>query len=133
MLLVMLPCTAQFNLIGRWQSAPIWDRFELMTYEVNFRDSVHVDARVVVDNTHFCDGEVATRSMSGTYQMHDSLCLLTADYSTFSSTSPSFSMPMRPDSVEVDSFVIAPSKNSEDVMALIDHLNRDVFVLYRQK
>lgn len=133
MLLVMLPGEAEINLIGRWQSAPIWERFEKISYEINFKDSVNMDARLVVDNTDFCEGKMITQSMSGTYQLQDSICLLTADFSTFKASSTLLSVPEWPETNEVDTFIILPSNNSEDVIAMIDHLNRDVFVFYRQK
>ena len=133
LLLWVMQSFALPNLIGRWQSAPIWERFEKLCYEINFKDSVHMEARLVVDNTDFADGERITQSMGGTYQLQDSLCLLTADFSTFSVSSSSYPVPIWPETNEVDTFLILPSNNSEDIIALIDHLNHDVFILYRQK
>lgn len=134
MLLVVLPSVAQISLIGRWQSAPIWNRFEKMSYEINFKDSVHFEARLVVDNTDFCEGKMITQSMVGTYQQQDSLCLLTADFSTFNATSASILVPEWPETNEVDTFLILQSKKSNDIIALMDDKTyHDVFVFYRQK
>lgn len=131
-LLVTIQAYALPNLIGRWQSAPIWDRFEKMIIEINFKDTTYFEAKVVVDNTDFCDGTMNMQSMGGTYQLQDSLCLFTADTSTYTTSSTSLWYDKLAVN-KVDSFFVLPSNNSEDVMALIDHLNREVFVLYRQK
>ena len=121
------------NLIGRWQTAPMWDRFEKTVVEFNFKDSVHFDTKVTVDNTDFSEGECSTVSISGTYQLRDSLCILTADTSTFvASPAHGFGCDISEASGD-DVFIIWPSRNSEDVIALVDRLNREVFVLYRQK
>ena len=131
-LLLTIQLFASSNLIGRWQTAPIWDRFEKMIFEINFKDTAHFEVKVVVDNTDFCDGIMNMQSMGGTYQLQASLCLLTADTSTYTTTSTSLWYDkLRAN--EVDSFLVLPSNNSEDMIALIDHLNREVFVLYRQK
>ena len=121
------------NLIGRWQSAPMWHRFEKTELEINFKDTVNFDVKVVVDNTDFYEGECTTMTMSGTYQLQDSLCILTADLSTFSSTPAPLPGREVTDLNSVDSLIILPSRNSDDVIALIDHLGREVFVIYRQK
>ncbi len=132
LLLVTIQVFAVPNLVGRWQSAPIWDRFEKMIFEINFKDAAHFETKVVVDNTDFCDGTMNIQSIGGTYQLQDSLCLLTADTSTYTTSSTSLWYDkLRAN--EVDSFLVLPSNNSEDMIALIDHLNREVFVLYRQK
>lgn len=132
LLLVTIQLFALPNLIGRWQTAPIWDRFEKMIFEINFKDAAHFETKVVVDNTDFCDGTMIMQSIGGTYQLQDSLCLLTADTSTYITSSTSLWYDkLRAN--EVDSFLVLPSNNSEDIIALIDHLNREVFILYRQK
>lgn len=131
LLLVTIQVFAIPNIIGRWQSAPIWNRFEKMILEINFKDTAHFETKVVVDNTDFCDGTMKMQSMGGTYQLQDSLCLLTADTSTYTTSSTSLWYDQLRAN-EVDSFIILQSNNSEDVMALIDHLNREVFILYRQ-
>ena len=132
MLMAMQVCALP-NLIGRWQTAPMWDRFEKTVVEFNFKDSVHFDTRVTVDNTDFSEGERSTVSISGTYQLQDSLCILTADTSTFVATpAHGFGCDISEASGD-DVFIIWPSRNSEDVIALVDRLNRVVFVFYRQK
>lgn len=121
------------NLIGRWQTAPMWDRFEKTVVEFNFKDSINFDTKVTVDNTDFSEGECSTVSISGTYQLRDSLCILTADTSTFVATpAHGFGCDISEASGD-DVFIIWPSRNSEDVIALVDRLNREVFILYRQK
>ena len=121
------------NLIGRWQAAPIWDGLERTELELNFRDTVNFDTKVVVDNTEFSEGTRTTMTMRGTYQLQDSLCILTADLSSF--TAIPAPLPGRDvtDLNNLDSLIIRPSRNSEDVIAFVDHLGREVFVLYRQK
>ena len=132
MLMAMQVCALP-NLIGRWQTAPIWDRFEKTVVEFNFKDSVHFETRVTVDNTDFSEGECSTVSISGTYQLQDSLCILTADKSTFVATpAHGFGCDISEASGD-DVFIIWPSRNSEDVIAFVDRLNREVFVFYRQK
>ena len=130
-LLLTIQLFASSNLIGRWQTATIWDRFEKMIFEINFKDTAHFEAKVVVDNTDFCDGTMNMQSMGGTYQLQDSLCLLTADTSTYTTSSTSLWYDQLAAN-KVDSFFVLQSQNSEDIIALIDHLNREVFVLYRQ-
>ena len=132
LLLLAMQVCALPNIIGRWQSAPIWDRFEKMIFEINFKDTAHFEIKLVVDNTDFCDGTMNMQSMCGTYQLQDSLCLLTADTATYITSSTSLWYD-KFRANEVDSFLVLPSNNSEDMIALIDHLNREVFVLYRQK
>jgi len=132
MLMAMQVCAFP-NLIGRWQTAPMWDRFEKTVVEFNFKDSIHFDTKVTVDNTDFSEGECSTVSISGTYQLRDSLCILTADTSTFVATpAHGFGCDISEASGD-DVFIIWPSRNSEDVIALVDRLNREVFVFYRQK
>lgn len=131
MLMAMQVC-AYPNLIGRWQTAPMWDRFEKTVVEFNFKDSVNFETRVTVDNTDFSEGENSSVSISGTYQLQDSLCILTADKSTFVATpAHGFGCDISEASGS-DVYLIWPSRNSEDVIALVDRLNREVFVLYRQ-
>lgn len=120
------------NIIGRWQSAPMWRQFEKTEVEINFRDTVNFDTKVVVDNTDFCDGTYTTMTMSGTYQLQDSLCVLTADTTTF------LEIPAPPPGkegnlMEVETFIIVPSNNSDDVIALVEKSSQKIFVFYRQK
>ena len=120
------------NIIGRWQSAPMWRQFEKTEVEINFRDTVNFDTKVVVDNTDFCDGTYTTMTMSGTYQLQDSLCVLTADTTTF------LEIPAPPPGkegnlMEVETFIIVPSNNSDDVIALFEKSSQKIFVFYRQK
>ena len=133
LLLSVMRVFALPNLIGRWQSAPIWDRFEKTELELNFQDTIHFDVKVVVDNTDFYEGTRTTMTMNGTYQQQDSLCILTADLSTF--TAIPAPLPGRDvtDLNSVDTLVILPSRNSEDVMAIVDDSGREVLVFYRQK
>jgi hypothetical protein len=124
------------NLIGQWQAAPIWDgleRTERTELELNFRDTVNFDTKVVVDNTEFSEGTRTTMTMRGTYQLQDSLCILTADLSTF--TAMPAPLPGRDvtDLNNLDSLIIMPCRNSEDVMAIVDDCGREVVVLYRKK
>lgn len=133
LLLAAMQVFASPNLIGRWQTAPIWDRFEKTELEFNFKDTVNFDVKVVVDNTDFHEGTRTTMTMSGTYQLHDSLCILTADTTTFvASPAP---LPGREvnNTYSTESFIILTSRNSEDVMAIVDELGREFFVFYRQK
>lgn len=133
LLLSVMQLFARTNLIGRWQTAPMWDRFEKTVVEFNFKDSVNFDTRVTVDNTDFSEGENSSVSISGTYQLQDSLCILTADKSTFVATpAHGFGCDISEASGS-DVYLIWPSRNSEDVIALVDRLNRVVFVFYRQK
>lgn len=133
LLLSVMPLFARPNLIGRWQTAPMWDRFEKTVVEFNFKDSVNFETRVTVDNTDFSEGENSSVSISGTYQLQDSLCILTADKSTFVATpAHGFGCDISEASGS-DVYLIWPSRNSEDVIALVDRLNRVVFVFYRQK
>jgi hypothetical protein len=133
LLLSAMQVLALPNLIGRWLSAPMWDRFEKTELEINFKDTVNFDVKVVVDNTDFCDGTYTAMTMSGTYQLQDSLCMLTADTSTFSAIPAP--LPGRDISnlYEEEKLIILPSNNSDDVIALMDELHREVFVIYRQK
>ena len=133
MLLSAMQIFALPNLIGRWQSAPLWDRFEKTELELNVQDTIHFDVKVVVDNTDFYEGECTTMTMNGTYQLQDSLCILTADLSTFSATPAPLPGREVTDLNSVDSLIILPSRNSDDVIALIDHFGREVLVFYRQK
>lgn len=121
------------NLIGRWQTAPMWDGLEKTELELNFLDSANFDAKVVVDNTEFSEGTRTTMTMRWTYQMQDSLCIFSADLSTF--TAIPAPLPGRDvtDLNNVDSLIIRPSRNSEDVMALVSDSGYEVIVLYRQK
>ena len=122
------------NLIGRWKTAPIWNRFEQAKAELTFKDSVHFEVKVVVDNSDFSDGISTTLSMGGTYQLHDSLCILTADTTTFSAIPASFPGRDLSGAEEQDAYIILPSKKSDDVIALIDDKTaHEVFVFYRQK
>ena len=120
------------NLIGRWQSAPMWRQFEKTIVEINFRDTVNFDVRVVVDNTDFCDGTYSAMSISGTYQLQDSLCILTADTSTFSET-PAPLPEKETRLTDVEKFIIVPSNNSDDIIALVGKTSQEIFVFYRQK
>lgn len=135
MLSVMQVCALP-NLIGRWQSAPIWDRFHQTTWEITFIDTVHFEAKVMVDYSYFNDEESTTMSMGGTYQLKDSLCFFTEDTTTFSATSMSISgvdISITEDG-GVERYLILPSKKSDDIIALIDDKTyHDVFVFYRQK
>ena len=133
MLLSAMQVFALSNLIGRWQSAPIWDRFEKTELELNFQDTIHFDVKVVVDNTDFYEGTRTTMTMNGTYQQQDSLCTLTADTTTFVAIPAPLPGREVSGSDASETFIILPSNNSDDVIALIDHLGREVFVLYRQK
>lgn len=121
------------NLIGRWQTAPMWDGLEKTELELNFLDSVNFDAKVVVDNTEFSEGTRTTMTMRGTYQMRDSLCIFTADLSTFTAIPAPLPGRNVTDLNNVDSLIIMPSRNSEDVMALVSDSGYEVIVLYRQK
>ena len=123
------------NLIGRWQTAPMWDRFRQTTWEITFIDSVHFEAKVMVDYSYFTDEAPTTTSMSGTYQLKDSLCFFTEDTTTFSATSMSTSgVDISITDDGVDRYLILPSKKSDDIIALIDDKTyHDVFVFYRQK
>ena len=123
------------NLIGRWQSAPIWDRFRLTTWEITFIDSIHFETKVMVDYSYFTDEAPTTTSMGGTYQLKDSLCFFTEDTTTFSATSMSTSgVYISKNDDGVDRYLILPSKKSDDIIALIDDKTyHDVFVFYRQK
>lgn len=133
LILMAMQVCAFPNLIGRWQTAPMWDRFEKTVVEFNFKDSVNFETRVTVDNTDFSEGENSSVSISGTYQLQDSLCILTADKSTFVATpTHGFGCDISEASGS-DVYLIWPSRNSEDVIALVDRLNREVFVFYRQK
>ena len=120
------------NLIGRWHSAPMWRQFEKTEVEINFKDTVHFDVKVTVDNTDFCDGTYTIRSISGTYQLQDSLCILTADTTTFSEI-PAPPPGKEPNLTEVETFIIVPSNNSDDVIALVDKSSQEIFVVYRKK
>ena len=133
MLLSAMQVFALSNLIGRWQSAPMWHRFEKTELEINFKDTVNFDVKVVVDNTDFYEGECTTMTMNGTYQQQDSLCTLTADTTTFVAIPAPLPGREVSGSDASETFIILPSNNSDDVIALIDHLGREVFVLYRQK
>ena len=133
MLLSVMQVFALPNLIGLWQSTPIWDRFEKTELELNFRDTVHFDTKVVVDNTEFSEGARTTITLSGTYQLQDSLCVLTADLSTF--TAIPAPLPGRDvtDLNNVDTLIISPGRNSEDILAIVDDFGREVLVFHRQK
>lgn len=110
------------NLIGRWQTAPIWDRFKQTVVEITFKDTVHIEAKAIIDNSYFTDEEPTTLSMSGTYLLQDSLCILTADTATYLGVD------------NQEEYVILPSKKSDDVIALIDAKTaHSVFVFCRQK
>lgn len=124
------------NLIGRWQSAPIWDRFRQTTLEITFIDTVHFEAKVIVDYSYFNDEEPTSMTMGGTYQLQDSLCFFTEDTTTFSATSMSISGVdiSITDDGGIERYLILPSKKSDDIIALIDDKTyHDVFVFYRQK
>lgn len=133
LLLAAMQVFALPNLIGRWQTTPKWDRLEKTELELNFRDSVNFDAKVVVDNTEFSEGTRTTMTMRGTYQMRDSLCIFTADLSTFTAIPAPLPGRVVTDLNNVDSLIIMPSRNSEDVMALVSDSGYEVIVLYRQK
>lgn len=121
------------NLIGRWQTAPTWDRLEKTELELNFLDSVNFDIKVVVDNTDFSEGTRTTMTVRGTYQMRDSLCIFTADLSTFTAIPAPLPGRNVTDLNNLDSLIIMLSHNSEDVMALVSDSDYEVIVLYRQK
>ena len=122
------------NLIGRWQSAPIWDRFAQTTWEISFLDTVHFEAKVMVDYSYFNDEEPTSMTMGGTYQLQDSLCFFTEDTTTLTSTRTSTSAVEISVDNEVDRYLILPSRKSDDIIALIDDKTyHDVFVFYRQK
>lgn len=132
MLLSAMQIFALPSIIGWWQSAPMWRQFEKTEVEINFRDTVNFDIKVVVDNTDFCDGTYTTMTMRGTYQLQDSLCVLTADTTTF------LEIPAPPPGkegnlMEVETFIIVPSNNSDDVIALVEKSSQEIFVFYRQK
>lgn len=133
LLLAAMQIFALPNLIGRWQTAPMWDGLEKTEVELNFLDSVNFDIKVVVDNTEFSEGTRTTMTMRWTYQMRDSLCIFSADLSTF--TAIPAPLPGRDvtDLNNLDSLIIMPSRNSEDVMALVSDSGYEVIVLYRQK
>lgn len=133
LLLAAMQVFALPNLIGRWQTAPMWERLEKTELELNFLDSVNFDAKVVVDNTEFSEGTRTTMTMRGTYQMRDSLCIFTADLSTFTAIPAPLPGRVVTDLNNVDSLIIMPSRNSEDVMALVSNSGYEVIVLYRQK
>ncbi len=133
MLMAMQVCALP-NLIGRWQSAPIWDRFAQTTWEITFLDTVHFEAKVIVDYSYFNDEEPTSMTMGGTYQLQDSLCFFTEDTTTLTSTRTSTSAVEISVDNEVDRYLILPSKKSDDIIALIDDKTyHDVFVFYRQK
>ena len=121
------------NLIGRWQTAPMWDGLEKTELELNFLDSANFDAKVVVDNTEFSEGTRTTMTMRWTYQMRDSLCIFSADLSTFTAIPAPLPGIDVTDLNNLDSLIIMPSRNSEDVMALVSDSGYEVIVLYRQK
>ena len=121
------------NLIGRWQTAPMWDGLEKTEVELNFLDSVNFDIKVVVDNTDFSEGTRTTMTMRWTYQMRDSLCIFSADLSTFTAIPAPLPGSDVTDLNNLDSLIIMPSRNSEDVMALVSDSGYEVIVLYRQK
>ena len=130
MLLSAMQIFASPSIIGRWQSAPMWRQFEKTEVEINFRDTVNFDIKVVADNTDFCDGTYTTMTMSGMYQLQDSLCVLT--------TTTYLEIPAPPpgkvgDLTDVEIFIIVPSNNSDDVIALVDKSSQEIFVFYRQK
>ena len=121
------------NLIGRWQSAPIWDRFAQTTWEISFLDTVHFEAKVMVDYSYFNDEEPTSMTMGGTYQLQDSLCFFTEDTTTLTSTR-NINLGCGDLDNEVDRYLILPSRKSDDIIALIDDKTyHDVFVFYRQK
>jgi len=132
LLLVAMQVCALPNLIGRWETAPMWDRYEKTIMEINFKDTVNFEVKVSVDNTDFSEGELSSLSIRGTYQLQDTMCIFTADKSTFVATSALSSRFDISEATGPDYFLILPSNNSNDVIALIDHLNREVFVFYRQ-
>ena len=133
MLMAMQVCAIP-NLIGRWQSAPIWDRFAQTTWEITFMDTVHFEAKVIVDYSYFNDEEPTSMTMGGTYQLQDSLCFFTEDTTTLTSTRTSTSAVEISVDNEVDRYLILPSRKSDDIIALIDDKTyHDVFVFYRQK
>lgn len=132
LLLSMVQVFALPNLIGRWQSAPMWRQFEKTEVEINFRDTVNFDVKVVVDNTDFCDGTYTAMTISGTYQLQDSLCILTADTTTFSEE-PAPPSGRKTDLNDVEKFIILPSNNSDDIIALVDKTSQEIFVIYRKK
>lgn len=133
MLMAMQVCALP-NLIGRWQSAPIWDRFAQTTWEITFLDTVHFEAKVIVDYSYFNDEEPTSMTMGGTYQLQDSLCFFTEDTTTLTSTRTSTSAVEISVDNEVDRYLILPSRKSDDIIALIDDKTyHDVFVFYRQK
>lgn len=132
MLLSAVQIFALPNIIGRWQSAPMWHQFEKTEVEINFRDTINFDIKVVIDNTDFCDGTYTTMTMSGTYQLQDSLCVLTADTTTFSEI-PAPPPGKEGDLMEVETFIIVPSNNSDDVIALVEKSSQKIFVFYRKK
>ena len=133
MLIAMQVCALP-NLIGRWQSAPIWDRFAQTTWEITFLDTVHFEAKVIVDYSYFNDEEPTSMTMGGTYQLQDSLCFFTEDTTILTSTrTPTSAVEISVDN-EVDRYLILPSRKSDDIIALIDDKTyHDVFVFYRQK
>ncbi|MDY6405636.1 MAG: hypothetical protein SPK97_00680 [Bacteroidales bacterium] len=133
LLLAAMQVFALPNLIGRWQTAPMWDGLEKTEVELNFLDSVNFDAKVVVDNTEFSEGTRTTMTMRWTYQMRDSLCIFSADLSTFTAIPAPLPGRNVTDLNNVDSLIIRPSHNSEDVMAVVFDSGREVNVLYRQK
>ena len=133
LLLAAMQVFALPNLIGRWQTAPMWDGLVKTELELNFLDSVNFDIKVVVDNTDFSEGIRTVMTMRGTYQMRDSLCILTADLSTFTAIPAPLPGRVVTDLNNVDSLIIMPSRNSEDVMALVSDSGYEVIVLYRQK
>ena len=133
MLIAMQVCALP-NLIGRWQSAPIWDRFAQTTWEITFLDTVHFEAKVIVDYSYFNDEEPTSMTMGGTYELKDSLCFFTEDTTTMTSTRTSTSAVEISVDNEVDRYLILPSRKSDDIIALIDDKTyHDVFVFYRQK
>lgn len=133
MLMAMQVCALP-NLIGRWQSAPIWDRFAQTTWEITFLDTVHFEAKVIVDYSYFNDEEPTSMTMGGTYEQKDSLCFFTEDTTTLTSTRTSTSAVEISVDNEVDRYLILPSRKSDDIIALIDDKTyHDVFVFYRKK
>lgn len=133
LLLSVMQLFARPNLIGRWQTAPLWERFEKSTWELNFKDTLNFETKVVVDNTNFTEGELTTYSLSGTYLLQDSLCILNVDPSSFTAMPANTHKCDISDIKGADVFVILPSNHSEDMIALIDRSKRNVYVLYRQK
>lgn len=117
------------NLIGRWQTAPIWDRFEETILEIEFKDAAHFEASVIVDNSDFNEGVRTTMSIRGIYQLKDSLCTFITDTTTFSAI-PEV-LPGWDFSVDKASFLIMPSSQSVDRIAFIEEKNH-VFVFYRK-